>query len=148
MATDEQLPGCLYVQSETQGKKIVIMKKMMILVSAIMMVATANAKRVETSSFNEVRVNVPARVRIVAGETYSVNISSINENVADMVNCSVDNGVLKIATRDIESLTDNNDKLFITIVTPTEPKLTVGRSMEQVTLRSSFSDKKELANND
>lgn len=124
------------------------MKKMMILVSAIMMVATANAKHVETTSFNEVRVNVPARVRIVAGETYSVNIASINENVADMVNCSVDNGILKIATRDIESLAENNDKLIITIVTPTEPKLTVGRSMEQVTLRSNFSDKKNLANND
>lgn len=120
------------------------MKKMMILVSAIMMAITANAQRVETASFEEVRVNVPARVRIVAGENYSINIATKNEEVAKAVNCSVKDGVLCINTRDIEAL-DNDNSVRITIVTPRELKVTTNRAMEAQVLRNTFVENKDLA---
>ena len=43
------------------------MKKLMTMVSAMMMVAAVNASEVATVAFNEARVNVPARVRFVKG---------------------------------------------------------------------------------
>lgn len=102
------------------------MKKMMILVSAIMMVANINAKSVETDKFSEVRVNVPARLRIVAGDNYGVNISASDEMVAKAIRANVKNGVLSLTTRDIEELGDAINSLCITIVTPSEPTLTMG----------------------
>ncbi len=114
------------------------MKKMMILVCAIMMAATANAKHVETASFNEVRVNVPARVRIVAGETYSVNIAAENELVANAVKVEVKNGVLCINTRDIDALGEKGENIYITIVAPCDPKLSSSRDMETKVLRDTY----------
>jgi len=46
------------------------MKKLMTMVSAMMMVAAVNASEVATVAFNEARVNVPARVRFVKGDNY------------------------------------------------------------------------------
>lgn len=121
------------------------MKKMMILVSAIMMATIANAQQVETTSFDEVRVNVPARVRIVAGENYGVSIATKNEEVAKAVNYDVKNGVLNINTRDIEALADEN-AIRITIVTPHKLKVTTNRFMETRVLRDTFMTNKDLAN--
>ena len=123
------------------------MKKMMILASAIMMAATANAKRVETASFDEVRVNVPARVRIIAGETYSVNVAAQNEMVASTVRYEVKDGVLKINSRDIDELMKSEESLHITIVAPKELKLTIGRDMEAMNVRKSLDEKKDVAAN-
>ena len=120
------------------------MKKMMILVSAIMMAITANAQRVENTSFEEVRVNVPARVRIVAGDTYSVNIATKNNEVAKAVNYDVKDGVLCINTRDIEALGDDNS-VRITIVTPRELKVTTNRAMEAHVVRNTFVENQDLA---
>ncbi len=138
--------GCL-IKNNKKGKKIEVMKKMMILASAIMMAATANAKRVETASFDEVRVNVPARVRIIAGETYSVNVAAQNEMVASAVRYEVKDGVLKINSRDIDELMQSEEPLHITIVAPKDLKLTIGRNMEAVNVLKSFDEKKDVAAN-
>ena len=120
---------------------------MMILASAIMMAATANAKHVETTSFDEVRVNVPARVRIIVGETYSVNVAAQNEMVASSVRYEVKDGVLKINSTDVEELTENGEPLHITIVAPKNLKLSVGRDMQAMEVRKSFDEKKDIAAN-
>lgn len=112
------------------------MKKMMILVSAIMMVANINAKSVETASFNEVRVNVPARLRIVAGDNYGVSISASDEIVAKAIRANVKDGVLSLTTRDIEELGDAVQSLCITIVTPKEPTLTMGSNVMVAQVRN------------
>lgn len=117
------------------GKKIEIqnlrlMKKMMILVSAIMMVANVNAKSVETASFNEVRVNVPARLRIVSGDSYSVSIAASDVQVANAIRADVKDGVLSLTTRNIEELGEAVNSLTITVVTPSEPTLTMGADVQ------------------
>ena len=116
------------------------MKKLMILVSAIMMVATANAKRVETSSFNEVRVDVPARVRIVVGDTYCVNITAANKYIEDAVRAKVKDGILTLNVRDLEQLGDSTNSLRITIVTPVAPKFMAGRMMETRVITDAMDD--------
>ena len=105
------------------------MKKMMILVSAIMMVATGNAKNVEMKPFEGVDVNVPACVRFISGDNYEVGVRSNDSIAAQNIEWSIENGVLKIRSRhDVTDGEQNN--VCITIVSPVEPKLTVGRNFE------------------
>ncbi len=105
------------------------MKKMMILVSTIMMVATGYAKNVETTPFKGVKVNVPARVRFVSGENYEMGVRSNDSITANNILWSVENGVLNIRSR-FEENTEEQTNLCITIVSPEEPQLMVGRDYE------------------
>ena len=75
------------------------MKKMMTLVSVLMMVATAYAKNIEMKPFEGVKVNVPARVRVVSGENYEMGVRSTDSIAASKILWSVDDGVLHIRSR-------------------------------------------------
>lgn len=108
-------------------KKIVKMKKMMILASALLMSVAANAEMTNMQPFSGVSVNVPARVRLVYGEEYGVNIQAADNLVASGIRWSVKDGVLSIRTID-ES--EDLKNVRITIVSPVAPKLSVGRNME------------------
>ena len=109
------------------------MKKMMILVSAIMMVAAAYAKHVVTKPFEGVKVNVPARVRFVSGENYGMGVRSTDSISGNNILWSIENGVLKIRSR-YETTEEDMENVCITIVSPVEPKLMVGRNYEMLTL--------------
>ena len=113
------------------------MKKMMILVSTIMMVATSNAKNVETKPFEGVDVNVPACVRFINGENYEMGVRSTDSIAARNILWSIENGVLKIRSRRTMREDEQKANVCITIVSPVEPKLTVGRDYE-VASRSGF----------
>ncbi len=103
------------------------MKKMMILVSAIMMALSAKAENMNLNPFEGVNVNVPARVRFVYGETYGVDIQATDSIAASGIRWSVKDGVLKIRSIDDNTELEN---VCITIVSPIEVKMTVGRNME------------------
>ncbi len=105
------------------------MKKLMIMVSAIMMVAGTSAKNVETKPFEGIKVNVPAHIRIVSGDNYEMGVRSTDSIAARNILWSIENGVLNIRSRyEIEN--DESPNLCITIVAPVEPRLTVGRDFE------------------
>ena len=118
------------------------MKKLMIMVSAIMMVATANAKSVETVPFEGVKVNVPARVRFVSGENYEMGVRSTDSIAAENVKWSVKDGVLSISSR-YEVADNGQPVLCITIVSPKEPQFSVGSNLEARLLRESGEEKSE-----
>ena len=108
------------------------MKKMMILVSAIMMVAAGYAKKnVETKPFEGVNVNVPACIRFVNGDRYEMNVRSTDSLAADNIMWSVEDGVLKIRSRHAVEGSTEAPTVCITITTPsaTEPTLTVARNL-------------------
>lgn len=122
------------------------MKKMLIMASAIMMAAAANAQRVETESFNKVMVNVPARVRVVPGDTYSVNIATTDTELAKSLRVDVKNGTLNIATDARANVEEPKSALRIIIVTPVEPQVLAGRDFYANQLQNTYpSDKKDLA---
>lgn len=105
------------------------MKKMMIVALAGMMAVAGNAKNEKNSNlkpFEGVSLNVPARVRFVYGNEYKVDVQSENHLAASGIRVSVENGVLKIRSIDEDV---KNEELFITIESPVEPKLSVGRNM-------------------
>lgn len=124
------------------------MKKFMMFVAA-MVIATASANasvnefnayegesiQKETEAFSMVSMNIPARVRIVTGDEYSVSVSAENTFVAEAIKCNVKDDVLSISTRDIEALGDGVESLVITIVCPTLPAFTTSDEMESTVVR-------------
>lgn len=105
------------------------MKKMMIMALVSMLSLAANAKNDKNSNlkpFEGVSLSVPARVRFVYGNEYKIDVQSKDQIAASGVRVSVENGVLKIRSIDEEV---NNEDLYITIESPVEPKLSVGRNM-------------------
>ena len=114
--------------------------------SAIMMAAAANAKRVETESFDKVLVNVPARVRVVPGDTYSVNIATSDSILAQSLRVNVENGVLSIVPDARVDASNSDAKLRIIIVTPVEPRVMAGRDCLARTICNTYpSEKKDMA---
>ncbi len=103
------------------------MKKMMIMASAVMMTLAANAENMSIDPFEGVNVNVPAHVRFIYGENYAVDVQATDSLVASAIRCTVQDGVLKIRTLEDNEQVEN---VCITIVSPNEPKMTVGRNME------------------
>ena len=87
------------------------MKKIMTMVSAIMVAATMNAENVETEAFTETLVNVPARVRFVKGDNYSFSVESENKFIAESVKAAVKDGTLskeaRLLLRDIDEIADH-----------------------------------------
>lgn len=108
------------------------MKKIMTLVAAIMMIATANAsnKRVENlvmgthrvDPFSEVNINVPARIRVIQGDEYGVMTSTASAYDSTKLEYDVKNGVLYIRTDYSEMLSASGRGTVITIITPTDIK--------------------------
>lgn len=124
------------------------MKNLMIMASAVMMAAAANASEVNTVAFKETRVNLPARVRFVKGNDYGFNVEAKDSLMARNVQCSVKDGVLRItygnkmqpgeskydvkknvhyygvnATGQNLSNGHENEEMVITVIAPDMPKL-------------------------
>lgn len=104
------------------------MKKICILAVATIISAAASAKSVETESFTGIRVNVPANVRVVRGDTYGVRVSSDNKAVEKSIRSRVVDGVLVIDTRDLMAIS-SSERLRITVIAPTNCSVSVGRDM-------------------
>ena len=103
------------------------MKKMMIMVSAIMMAAATSAENLNLNPFSGVSVNVPARVRFVYGDKYGVDIQATDSLTASAIRWTVKDGCLRIRSIDNE---EHLGEVCITVMSPVEPELTVGRNME------------------
>ncbi|MCD8265583.1 MAG: DUF2807 domain-containing protein [Prevotellaceae bacterium] len=104
------------------------MKKIIILACAFMMSVASFAKSdCKVSAFDKVSVNVPARVRFVRGDAYSVSVRSTNEQEASALRLSVKDGTLSVSS--LGSLSDESD-ICVTIVSPRLPRLSLGRDVE------------------
>lgn len=99
------------------------MKKIIVMVGVIMMIAAAKATEVTTVAFNETRVNLPARVRFVQGNDYGFSVEAKDSIVAKSVRCSVKNGVLTLsmggALKPGETKFDNQSETYFYGVNPT-----------------------------
>ena len=104
------------------------MKKIMTLVTAMMMVVTVKAsnKSVEyaveapgkIAPFSEVNVNVPSRIRVVQGEDYGVMVNGNSEYGSTQLDFNVMDGVLYISTKCADMLSASGRRTVITIVIP------------------------------
>lgn len=104
------------------------MKKIMILVAAMMMAVTVDASNksienaVETPNrmapFSEVNVNVPSRIRVVQGEDYGVMINGTAVYDSTLLDFEVRDGVLYISTKCTDMLSASGRGTVITLITP------------------------------
>lgn len=118
------------------------MKKIMTMVSALMVAATMNAEKVNnTEAFTETVVTVPARVRFVKGESYSYSVVSENKIVADCVKAAVANGVLSfnLANGLTAEEAAAND-LTIVITAPGMPEFKTSRDMKTTNVKAAANE--------
>lgn len=119
------------------------MKKIMTLVAAIVMIATANASNnnngnsetepLKLAPFTEVKVNVPSRVKLVIGEDYGVMTSSTNLLDNTQLDYKVKDGVLYISTESLDMLQASGRGTIITVITPNDKtNIKVGNNMQFV----------------
>ncbi|MCQ2258912.1 MAG: hypothetical protein MJZ41_13115 [Bacteroidaceae bacterium] len=118
------------------------MKKIVLIVSAIMMVANMDAATVAntsnassetsieniataTSPFTETVLNVPAHVRFVIGKSYAVSVKSNDEEIAKAVKFDVKNGVLVFDA--VNNSEEYSESVEIVITAPAMPEVKAGR---------------------
>ena len=117
------------------------MKKIMTLVAAVIVFATVNASNNSIESvvdsanriapFNEVNVNVPARIILVQGAEYGVMVNNAYLESTPMLDYSVRDGVLYISTNSADVFETSGRETVITIITPSaDTEISVGNDME------------------
>ena len=112
------------------------MKKFITLALAAVIAISANAKKVNTSVFNSVKVNAPVHLVIVPSREYSVNVTSRESGLSSAISWSIKDGVLNINARDLETLEQANgtvDVIVSVIVSaPRGVDYMIGQDMQQV----------------
>ncbi|MCD8265788.1 MAG: DUF2807 domain-containing protein [Prevotellaceae bacterium] len=104
------------------------MKKTMVLATALIVSLAAEAETMGVTPFEEVSVNVPARVRFVQGDTYALDIQAADSLETTSIRWNVEDGVLRISS--VDAAEQQPQSLCITVVSPEAPALKVGRHME------------------
>ena len=108
------------------------MKKFITIALAAVIAISANAKKVNTSVFNSVKVNAPVHLVIVPSREYSVNVSSRETGLASAISWSIKNGVLNISARDLEALEQAGETVDVIVSAPRGVEYQIGQDMQQV----------------
>ena len=108
------------------------MKKFITLALAAVIAISANAKKVNTSVFNSVKVNAPVHLVIVPSREYSVNVTSRESGLSSAISWSIKNGVLNINARDLETLEQANGTVDVIVSAPRGVDYMIGQDMQQV----------------
>lgn len=114
----------------------------MTMVSALMIAATMNAEKVNsTEAFTETVVTVPARVRFVKGDNYSYSVVSENKIVAECVKVAVVNGVLSFnLSNGLTAEEAAANDLTIVITAPGMPEFKTSRDMKATNVKAAAND--------
>ena len=106
------------------------MNKMMTLVAAIMIYGSVKAEIKNVEAFSEVKVSVPARVRVIKSDEYGISLSSEDTLLTSSIRYNVENGMLSISAVGESASLSEDGGLLITITTPERPSLKAGRDFE------------------
>lgn len=133
----------------------------MIMTAGLMiMTAAAKASEVTTVAFNETRVNVPATVRFVQGDSYGFSVEAKDSIIARSVRCTVKDSVLTInmgnalqpgeqkfdakkgvyyygvnTANQVLADKESDAEMVITVIAPELPKLAVSSDYEAVSVK-------------
>lgn len=105
------------------------MKKKLILIASMVMFSV-NAMADAVKPFDRVKVNVPAKVKIVNGDDYLVLVESKDVYTSKLVKYTVKDNTLNITLRWGETSDMDSDNVTITIVTPKEQEFEKSRNTE------------------
>lgn len=97
---------------------------------AIMMAAAASAEPQRVAPFSKVCVNVPARIRVIKGNEYSIMVRTQEPSDSTSLRYSVEKGTLRISTTCDDMRQSSGQGTVITIVSPEDTNITTGSAME------------------
>ena len=106
------------------------MKKVLMIVAAMVLFANAKAEIKNIAAFSEVKVNVPARVRVIKGGDYGISLSAEDSLLTSAIRYTVENGILSISSVDEAMLLADGREVVITITAPETPSFKTGRDFE------------------
>ena len=107
--------------------------KMMAMTAMLVMGAmSASAKDIDTLPFDKVTVDLAAKVRVIDGDKYSVNVRSTDKDLAEDIKVSVENGVLGISA----GAWSEDETTVITITCPTDIDVTTSHCFEAYDIES------------
>lgn len=97
---------------------------------AIMMAAAANAEPQKVAPFSKVSVNVPARIRVIKGNEYSIMVNTQEPADSSSLRYTVEKGILRISTICDDMRQASGRGTVITIVSPEDTNITTGSALE------------------
>ncbi len=92
-----------------------------------------NANVVEVNEFDVAQIDVPARVRVVKGDTYGVNLVALDKKAEKSVRYNVKNGVIRFYSNAAEEL--ENGTVVINLVVPSTPEIRTAGSLSKYSVR-------------
>lgn len=116
-------------------KKMISMVFAMVLAMGSMSAQTSANSIKMTAPFDKVQMDVAAKVRVVDGHAFGVNVRTNDKEVAEDIVVKVENGVLDITSKSGADLSAN-DKLQITIITPNNPEIETSYCYETKTVEA------------
>jgi len=108
------------------------MKKILVIAITVLssLSVSASNKSGATDKFASVKVSVPALVSVMQGQHYGVVVRSHHSDLSDKISWTVENGVLKIYTREGHLLDPQGRDLHIIVSTPTGADIITSNTME------------------
>ncbi len=97
---------------------------------AIMMAAAASAEPQKVAPFSKVSVNVPARIRVIKGNEYSIMVNTQEPADSSSLRYTVEKGILRISTICDDMRQASGRGTVITIVSPEDTNITTGSALE------------------
>ena len=108
------------------------MKKLATLALTAIIALSANAKKVETSSFTTVKVNAPVHIIIAKGNRFSVDVVSRNPELSSAISWKVKDGVLRLSARDLDSLEQSHGTVNVIVTAPCDVDYQIGKDLKQM----------------
>ncbi|MCR5313886.1 MAG: hypothetical protein K6E54_09685 [Bacteroidaceae bacterium] len=92
-----------------------------------------NVNVINVDAYNVAEIDVPARVRIVKGDKYGVNVIALDKTAEKAIHYTVKNGVLRFYSKAAEEL--NNGTVVINLVVPTTPEIRTASNLDTYSIQ-------------
>lgn len=111
------------------------MKKFFTLAFCAIFAISVSAKRTSTSQFSSIRVDAPVHLVIIKGHSFSVNVASRNTELESAIKWTIKDGVLRLSTKDLESIEASNSPVHVIITAPIDVEYKVGKDLKEKVIR-------------
>ncbi|MCR5312786.1 MAG: hypothetical protein K6E54_03915 [Bacteroidaceae bacterium] len=92
-----------------------------------------NVNVVNVDAYEVAQIDVPARVRIIKGNNYGVNVVALDKQAEKSIRYTVKNGILRFYSRSAEVL--DNNSVVINLVVPATPEIKTSADLDKYNLQ-------------
>jgi len=91
------------------------------------------ANCVAVDAYSVAQINVPARVRVIEGNEYSVNVVALDKMAEKSVRYNVKDGVLHVYSVAFDEV--ENNAIVVNLIVPSAPKIKVAGNLDMLSVR-------------